>query len=226
MKKQTWILLYGLLLAADITGILLQLELIETIAKSLLMPALLGYFISYSRALTSSLKNWIIGALLFSWAGDVLLIFQSRDSLFFLLGLSAFLLAHIFYIIYFHKIKSREKTPEITWLYFPVILYYTLLMSLLFPHLGSMEWPVSFYGGVISFMFLRALHMLYIKNRSAGLLLVAGAGLFVVSDSVLAINKFYQPFEAAPVLIMLTYGLAQWLLTEGALRYGQPAPSR
>lgn len=227
MKKQTWIFLYGLLGAADIAGILLHQELVEAISKSLLMPVLLGYFVAYSRALPAALKYSITGALLFSWAGDVLLIFQGRNDLFFLLGLSAFLLAHICYILFFHKLRSREKIRENSLLFLLIIvLYYSVLMSILFPRLGNMEWPVSFYGLVISYMFLRALHMYSLKNRNAGMLLMTGAGFFVVSDSVLAINKFYQSFAAAPVLVMLTYSIAQWLLTEGALRYGQGDHSR
>jgi uncharacterized membrane protein YhhN len=46
-----------------------------------------------------------------------------------------------------------------------------------------------------------------------------GALLFVISDSVLAVNKFYQPFAFAPVLIMITYGLAQLFITQGAIEY-------
>ena len=42
---------------------------------------------------------------------------------------------------------------------------------------------------------------------------------FVISDSVLAVNKFYQAFETAGIVIMLTYGLAQFLIVEGAIRY-------
>jgi len=49
--------------------------------------------------------------------------------------------------------------------------------------------------------------------------------LFVISDSVLAINKFYQPFEAANVIIMLTYGLAQLFIVTGAIRYLQSVNS-
>jgi len=49
--------------------------------------------------------------------------------------------------------------------------------------------------------------------------MMTGAGLFVISDSVLAINKFYQPFEAAGILIMLTYGLAQFFIIKGAIKY-------
>ncbi len=68
-------------------------------------------------------------------------------------------------------------------------------------------------------MFMLAMHMLFIKNISAGKWMMVGALLFVISDSTLAINKFYKPFEMAGVLIMLTYGLAQLFIVEGAGRY-------
>jgi uncharacterized membrane protein YhhN len=49
--------------------------------------------------------------------------------------------------------------------------------------------------------------------------MMLGAVLFVVSDSLLAINKFYSSFELAGVLIMLTYGMAQLLIVTGAINY-------
>ena len=47
--------------------------------------------------------------------------------------------------------------------------------------------------------------------------MMTGALLFVISDSVLAINKFYQSFELAGIVIMLTYGFAQLFIIEGAI---------
>jgi uncharacterized membrane protein YhhN len=82
-----------------------------------------------------------------------------------------------------------------------------------------MKLPVRIYGVVISMMFLLAMHMLFIKNRPAGKWMMIGALLFVISDSTLAFNKFYQSFEIAGPLIMLTYGLAQLFIVEGAARY-------
>jgi uncharacterized membrane protein YhhN len=64
-----------------------------------------------------------------------------------------------------------------------------------------------------------AMHMLYIRNRKAGLLMMIGALLFVISDSVLAVNKFYSEFNGAGIVIMLTYGIAQLMITEGAISY-------
>jgi uncharacterized membrane protein YhhN len=82
-----------------------------------------------------------------------------------------------------------------------------------------MKIPVLVYGIVISVMFLLALHMLFIKNKEAGKLMMFGALLFIASDSILAINKFYESFEYAGIAIMLTYGIAQLLITLGAVRY-------
>ncbi len=158
-------------------------------------------------------------ALLFSWLGDVLLMFQQKDPLFFLLGLSSFLIAHIFYIIFFYRVGIEEKVRVNPWLLLIVAIYYIALITLLSPHLGEMKVPVFIYGIVISFMFMLAMHMLSIKNKRVGQWMMAGALLFVISDSTLAINKFYRGFEIAGVVVMLTYGLAQLFIIEGASRY-------
>jgi uncharacterized membrane protein YhhN len=145
--------------------------------------------------------------------------FEEKNSIFFLLGLSAFLLAHLFYIVFFHRVRVKEKVKNNPWLLVAVVAYYAALITLLSPFLGDMKIPVLVYGIVISFMFMLAMHMLFIKNKSAGQWMMFGALLFVISDSVLAINKFYQPFEFAGILIMLTYGVAQLFIVEGASRY-------
>jgi uncharacterized membrane protein YhhN len=82
-----------------------------------------------------------------------------------------------------------------------------------------MKLPVRIYAIVISFMFMLAMHMSFIKYKNAGRWMMLGALLFVISDSVLAINKFYQSFEMADIVVMLTYGLAQLFITEAATRY-------
>ena len=219
MKKKFWLFTFLIVLVADIIGIQLNNELLQYIFKPLIIPVLVGYFLSESIKKTNNINKWVIPALFFSWTGDVLLIFQDKNPLFFLLGLSSFLLAHIFYIIFFHTIRVREKVKGSPWLLLIVVIYYAGLIYLLSPFLGDMKIPVRIYGIVISFMFMLAMHMLFIKNKSAGQWMMMGALLFVISDSALAINKFYQPFELAGIVIMLTYGLAQLFIAEGAIRY-------
>jgi len=219
MKKNYWITLFLVVLTADIAGIQLQNEAIQYICKPLLMIILAAFFLSQTKSRVSGLKKWIPAALFFSWAGDMLLMFQESKSLFFLLGLSAFLIAHIFYIVFFHNIRVRENIKSNPLLLLIVVVYYAGLMTLLSPHLGAMKLPVRIYGIVISFMFMLAMHMLFINNKTAGRWMLSGAMLFVMSDSILALNKFYQPFEAAGIIIMLTYGLAQFFIVMGAIHY-------
>ncbi len=219
MKKQYWIALFLIVLAGDIIGVQLENNLLQTIFKPMIIPTLIGYFDSQVKNLMAGLAKWIVLGLLFSLGGDVLLMFQSKNDIFFLLGLSSFLIAHIFYIIFFHKVRVREQVNSNIVLLAIVVVYYVGLIAFLSPHLGDMKLPVRIYGIVISFMFMLAMHMLFIKNKEAGKWMMLGALLFVISDSVLAINKFYQSFELAGVVIMITYGLAQLFIVEGASRY-------
>ena len=183
------------------------------------MPLLLVFFIFQTKDFGSSLKKWITLALIFSCAGDVLLMFESTYSNFFILGLVAFLIAHIFYILFYENVIRKEGLRKNYLWFLLVIIYYIALIYILSPNLGDMKMPVRIYGIVISFMLIQALQTGTIKNPVAATLMIAGAILFITSDSILAFNKFYESFEYAGIAIMLTYGLAQLLITLGAVRY-------
>jgi uncharacterized membrane protein YhhN len=215
--KKIFLIIFSLVLFIELIGIQLNNELIQLICKPLLIPVLITGFIASTE--NTDLKKWVLAALTFSWIGDVLLLFQAKHSIFFLLGLASFLLAHIFYIIFFFNIRVKENLRSNPWLLLIVVVYYALLITILSPHLGEMKLPVRIYGIVISFIFLLAMHMLYIKNKTAGNWMMLGALLFVISDSILAIDKFYSAFDHAGILIMLTYGLAQLFLVMGAIKY-------
>jgi uncharacterized membrane protein YhhN len=145
--------------------------------------------------------------------------FQSDSEFFFLLGLCAFLVAHVFYIIFFHRVRISESVKGRWWLLLIVGIYYAVLIIMLSPYLADLKLPVRFYGIIISFMLLLALHMSFIKNKNAGWLMAGGALLFVISDSILAIDKFYYSFELGGLVVMLAYGLAQLFIVEGAIQY-------
>jgi uncharacterized membrane protein YhhN len=219
--KNFWLALFIVSLVTNLAGIVWPQELLRDVAKPVIVISLAGYFFTATQLINTSLKKWILFALLFSWLGDVLLMFQERDGIYFLLGLSSFLIAHIFYIVFFHKVRLAEaiKSRPVTLIL--VVIYYGFLISFLSPYLGDMRLPVRVYGVVISFMCMLAMHLLFIPAKKAGRFLFTGALLFVISDSILAIAKFYQPFAGADLLIMLSYGLAQLLLTQGAILYLQ-----
>ena len=219
MKKTIWIIFFLLLLAADLVAIYLGNETLRTISKPLLVPVLMVYFLVQTSPVISGLKLWIILALFFSWVGDILLLFDQKGPIFFLLGLSTFFIAQVFYIIFFHNIRMKEYIRGNALFLLLVVVYYGILISLLSPYLGEMKLPVRIYGVVISFMLMLAMHMLFCRNKKAGWWMMIGAILFVTSDSLLAFNKFYSPFNYAEIIVMLTYGLAQLFITDGAVQY-------
>jgi len=89
----------------------------------------------------------------------------------------------------------------------------------MFPYLGSMRVPVIVYASTISFTLLCVMHAFRFGEQPMGWYCIAGALLFICSDAMIALQRFYHDFPAASVLIMFTYGLAQWALIEGSTRY-------
>jgi uncharacterized membrane protein YhhN len=219
MNKKFWIIVYLTVLAIDLYAVYTVNETIRYITKPLLMPLLVVYFITNAKPFASALKKWIVLALLFSWLGDLILMFESANGNFFIFGLVAFLLAHIFYILFYENVIRVENVKKNYLWFIPVLIYYGVLIYVLSPHLGDMKLPVRIYGIVISYMLIQALQAGSIKYTAAALLMIVGAVLFITSDSILALNKFYRPFEYADILIMITYGFAQLLITMGAVRY-------
>jgi len=219
MNRVLWIILFLIILAANLTAVYLNNESLRYFTKPFMVISLVIYFISQTSFVQSGLKKWILLALAFSLGGDIFLLFETKEPVFFLLGLSAFLIAHVFYIVFFHLIRIRENIAGNILLLLVVVVYYTALMTLLSPFLENMKLPVRIYGVVISFMLLLALHTGFITNKKASLLMIIGAVLFIISDSLLALNKFYASFEPAGISVMLTYGLAQLFIVEGAIKY-------
>lgn len=190
---------------------------LQMAVKPLLIPSLLIFFLVNMPAGAS--RNLICAALLFSFAGDVLLLFEHLQPSLFVPGLLCFLFTHILYIVYFLRIKPRQVSLLRTAPYIiPLIMLYVyFLLRLLFPLLGAMKFPVTIYALVIISMLLVAIHIYTRVDAETGKYFIAGATLFVLSDSLLAINKFYAPLHL-PFLIMLTYCLAQYLIVSGVIK--------
>ena len=186
--------------------------------KAFLMPALIAAVYFYPD-FTS--KKFLLGALVFSWIGDVVLMFQSMNPLFFIGGLIAFLIGHIIYMILFNKEKRSDMPQNSSFIRIGLIAiaaYLIVMLTLLFPHLGSMRLPVAVYALVISAMLATAVLSYSGWESPANAWIMRGAILFVLSDSILAFNKFYQPIWLASFFIMVTYLAAQYTIVVGVLK--------
>lgn len=180
------------------------------VTKPLLMPLLVGFFIS-SYTGKNSIKKWIIGALVFSWVGDTVLMLQDVDGMYFIIGLVAFLLAHVAYIVSFTRLKSTASATGKRIIIVLFVVYSSILVFVLWSGLGDMKLPVILYATILTAMGSLGV----IKNTSSYPLITFGVLFFVASDSILAINKFLFEVPYNGVLIMSTYILAQWLIVKG-----------
>lgn len=162
---------------------------------------------------STSIRTLTLLALLFSLLGDVLLIFVEESPNYFTSGLVAFLFAHLLYILVFLKHRNNSKKPFgfiIMMLMYAIGLFYFLRDGL-----GEMLVPVLIYMTVILTMSITAFLREGRVIKTSYHLVFLGAIFFIVSDSILAVNKFYEALPFANVLIMLTYALAQYFIVFG-----------
>ncbi len=188
------------------------------IVKDLIIPILIWLYLRFIKGESNRFHRMILLALVFSWAGDVTLqLTQFRED-FFLVGLGSFLVAQLLYLLAFFSTRGENILLRKFYLSLPVILYGILLLWFLWDGLGDMRMPVTVYAAVILSMLVAAINRKGKVNPQSYQLVLMGAILFVLSDSMIAVNKFKQSFELARVAIMGSYITAQYLIAIGCLR--------
>ena len=165
----------------------------------------------------SSVKKanfWYVSALFFSFWGDTFLLFKQE---FFLFGLVSFLIAHILYIKISANYLTKIPPSKIVFSSVPFIVAFGGVIYLINNSLGAMLFPVIIYGIIIStFGTITLINYLREKNTD-NLWLLLGAIIFIVSDSILAINKFHESKEIYGISIMITYIVAQYLICKAMI---------
>ena len=169
------------------------------------LPILLLLFVAL-RAAPFRGRVGLMAAIFFSACGDVILDLGFKGA--FIAGLASFLTAHICYIVVFalhFQLQKKLLLVSLAGIVFPAAM-----AVFLWPHLGELKLPVAVYVTAIATMFLASLNRSRVNSS-----LIFGAMFFLISDSVLALNKFHAPIPAARYAIMATYYLAQYLIVTG-----------
>jgi len=193
--------------------ILGEAQLVQ-ITKPFLMPLLIFYF--WSTTPKTPLSRFIIIALACSFIGDTLLIFSSSQELFFMTGLVAFLLAHIvFILINLSAVNEQAKRLKLQWQDIIFVGLGLFFFSFIKDDLGELYFPVVMYTVIICLMALTARKRWNKVCRESFWLVMSGAIIFMLSDFLLAVDKFNGDFEYAQFSIMFTYLMAQFLLIQG-----------
>ncbi len=189
------------------------------LSKGLLLFVLILYALAHRKNFAPGLFGPVLLALLFSWAGDLTL---EGGADFFLPGMALFALAQLAYLGAHSRLASPWHRSFLLGGGMLVLLLLLVLDQVLdLP--AELAWPVRFYGALLLTHFLFALHNFRFRGRNYAWLL--GAGLFLLSDLLLAYGKFKAPeegFFSYPV--MISYALAQWFLLSGFLKHSARAP--
>jgi uncharacterized membrane protein YhhN len=204
--QKTWLYIFGAFSVLFIGLLPLEPYLGNFVIKAI--PALSLAVLAFI-AVSGARGKLLFSALLFCAAADIAL--ELAGGKYFVVGLGLFLIAHIFFIITFSRDFKFQKSRV------PVIVLlavYSIMMALVMtPSLKEMAIPVYIYMTALTlvgiFAALRAA-----RNDFT----LYGAISFIVSDSIIAIDKFMMPVPAANYIIMITYDLALFLIIFGFLR--------
>ncbi|MBT7600011.1 MAG: lysoplasmalogenase [Anaerolineae bacterium] len=187
----------------------------------ILKPLTVVFLFSWLLASTGSLSGitlWFGIGLILSMAGDIFLMLPKEQ---FIAGLVAFLLAHVAYIVGFNLSMPPFDLMASVW-----AILIGLIAARLYQHISAgltrqgkeaLQKPVFAYTAVISIMLLSALLTIYRPDweMRAALVVSLGATLFMISDAILAWNKFVTPIKHGRVKNMAAYHLGQIILIYG-----------
>jgi len=183
------------------------------LTKALLMPTLLVsvLVVAATGRVHGRRAWWAVGLLglgiLASFLGDVLL----GPS--FIVGLACFAAAHVLYVVLFN---GPARARPIAWRSLGYIAVLVALLIVLWPHLGDLR-PVLIGYGVL--LVLSAMTATRVNAIAAW-----GGGLFLASDSLLALRLFQPGFSIAfpdpwqDLAIMALYCAGEGLIALGVLR--------
>lgn len=156
-------------------------------------------------------SQWVIIALWFALGGDICLMFQRTSA--FIAGIVFFLIGHLFFMKAF--MIDFTWSPILMIVTLAVIVYLYKILSSLWPKLDNFKIPVILYAIIISAMTFFAFSTLvnpHFSSIKAGII-VFSACLFLLSDTLIAWNKFIGATPQPFLSILLTYYIAIYLFT-------------
>lgn len=197
--------------------IYLEMSSLRVLTKLLLLPVLMGYL--YAGEGKTSPVLYL--GLFCSFLGDLLL--TRSGEVFFLLGMLAFIGTHLCNSWFFYRLQKGYpgKARNLVLGILVLLVVSGQLFYYLNDQLGSFRVPILVYMVIICTMAVLATQTLVNPSvqRIAVTCFIPGAALFVLSDGLLALNKFALHNRWAEMGVMLTYGLAQYFLVLGFAAY-------
>ena len=154
----------------------------------------------------------LAAALTASLAGDVFLMLPGN---YFIPGLASFLVAHLFYIALFRQGVAwfPSRRAVLGTLLVGAAMYAWVWGGLTDPVL---KLAVAAYVSVIALMVAQACGRAKVQGDAASRAVALGACVFMLSDALIAINRFVQPLPLVSLWVLSCYYLAQLLMVHNA----------
>ena len=148
----------------------------------------------------------IFTGLIFGLVGDILLELENK----FLLGMLSFLVGHVFYILGFGLLLG---VPNITIFLLCLGIVFLLFFIFLFKNLQrSIRSQMILYTFAITLMLSFSFSSLSLNIPYFRVLLPFGASLFILSDFILAFDRFVKNLKYRDFMVLFPYFLAQLMI--------------
>lgn len=238
MSQLGWLglgVLGGFLL--DWAAIYFSWNALKPYTKPLAMILLISWTVTGANGQVSFGLILLIFAQIFGLLGDILLLFSNR---FFMTGIAAFLIGHLFYLalLFSADVRFLSFSPisglQIFWHLLGLVLWAGILILVYkifrnLPNSKNMTSPlwaaIQVYLWILSAMLVLSVVVAGILGVRFGWhwLLPVGSALFLLSDSLLTYNRFMQSFNSAQFWVRISYHLAQISLAGGFIALINPA---
>ena len=205
-----------------LSTIIFELQWLHYGTKPLFMILLMIFQWKMLSGLPSAFSKLVQFGLFFSWIGDIALMFDEQVEILFVIGLAAFLIAHLGYAYAFVKniTDSGEKFNIAAGI--AMAIPFALVTGSFFYYMkdglpDDLFAPVLAYTVVISLMGITsAWRKGHVRTKTYNWILI-GAILFILSDMVIAINKFVIDFDYDAIVNMILYLTGQFMIAVGAV---------
>ena len=208
-RNSTLVLSLIFVLAAifSLTGSFFALPWMHFLFTPLATLCIFSIALSNWRSFKKTYAFWISIGLFFSLLGDVALL---RPGRYFLPGLMAFLFAHIAYLM---ALTRQTKFPARFSLWLIYLSIAAALYAALRPGLpGELRLPVAGYAILLALMAGQAMGRWFVRRTGSAWFAAMGALLFMLSDALLASDRFRAPLPCASLLILVPYFAGQYLM--------------
>ncbi len=209
---------YIIVSVINIIGRIKNNRLNDITSKPLILPLLLGFYITTALFLDFKISALVISALILGNIGDILLMFtKSAKDKYFILGMLSFLAGHLMYFFFFlwHSIPLQHIGPVLVGCIAmtPILILFFIFVY----HSHHPIWPAIWaYGLMTTLLIISGCTTFGIGPYYASIILIIGTIIFATSDFLILLQVLNK-IKNGRAIVMITYTLAQLLINIGII---------